>query len=448
MKKLLSALLLLIIILIVGGLGLRHFAQRRMESAIADLRTAIGPNASFTYATATPRMLALGARFTSVSYRDPAVTVTASDAVVGRVTGTALGGQRFGHILLHDVQVMQPGVTATIALLELDGLVLPNGGPARPDGSEAPPRLDSVLLDKGGMRGLHVAAPASQLDLTIDRAAIAQFGLGRMSHLDLNALSLQINLAPRRHVAIGHLRVDGPDFAGQIASLVQSGHMVHAVGHRHFDVSGLAVDAAAPLLRIGHLLIDHEATANQDEVETTVTDLSAWPMPPRDQSVLHMIGYDHFAGMIHALTTVERQGGQMSLHPLVIDAPGMGRVTILADLDQIPVDDPMSLMDTARIVSATIDWQDRSLAAHVLDGLARSRGMEPDAYRQQVIGNLGASPDPSMQALGRFLAAPDRRLRIALRPPRPLNLLMLGVALSMAGDPATAGMLGLSASTP
>ncbi|ACI51257.1 conserved hypothetical protein [Gluconacetobacter diazotrophicus PA1 5] len=451
MKKLLSALLLLLIIVIVGGLGLRHFAQSRMESAIADLRAAIGPGASFTYATATPRVLARGARLTAVSYRNAFLTVTASDALVGGVTGNAVGGQRIGRVTLHDVQVMEPGATASIGLLVLEGLVLPNTGPTLADpesAAPAPPRLDSLVLDSGRLEGLHVAVPGSQTDLTVARAAVRQYGLGRTSHLDLDSLAMQINLTPGRHITIGHLRIDGPDFAGQIASLLQSGHMIHESGHRHFDVSAIQIDASTPLMRIGHLVVEHESRTAQDDLDTTLTDLEAWPPPPQDQSPLRLIGYDHFSGTIHAVATVQRQNGLMSLHPLDIDAPAMGRMTVLADLDQIPVDDPMSLAETARIVSATIDWHDRSLAGHVLDGLAHARQVPPDAYRQQVISALAASPDISMQALGRFLDAPDRPLRLTLRPPQPLNLLMLGVALSMAGDPSTAGLLGLSISTP
>jgi hypothetical protein len=450
-RKFSSALMLLLIIMIVGELGVRHFAQRRMESAIADLRAAIGPGASFTYATATTRVLARGARLTAVTYRNPFLTLTASDVLVGRVTGNAVGGQRIGRVTLHDVQIMEPGATASIGLLVLDGLVVPNSGAPLPDLSSAPPtppRLDSLVLDAGRLDTLHVAVPGSQADLTVARAAIRQYGLGRASHLDLDSLALQVNLAPRRHIAIGHLRIDGPDFAGQIASLVQSGHMIHETGHRHFDASAISIDASAPLLRIGALAVEHDSSTAQDDLDTTITDLTAWPAPPQDQSLLRLLGYDHFAGTIHAVSTIQRQTGMMSLHPLEIDAPSMGRMTILADLDQIPVDDPMNLPNTARIVWATIDWHDRSLAGHVLDGLAHARQVPPDVYRQQILSALAASPDLSMQALGRFLAAPDHMLQLALRPPRPLGVLMLGVALSMAGDPSTGGLLGLSISTP
>nr|WP_220794964.1 hypothetical protein [Gluconacetobacter sacchari] len=443
-----SALVLLLIIVVVGGLGLRHFAQSRMESAIADLRTAIGPGASFTYATARPRILARGARLTSVSYRNQAMTLTASEAIVGRVTGNAVDGQHIGALTLRDVQVMEPGATASIASLVLKGLVLPNTGPDL-FRAPAPPRLDSLVVDSAQVTSLHVAVPASQTDLTVAGATIRDYGLGRTSHLDVETLAVQVRVAPTRRIGVGHLRIDGPDFAGQIASLLQSGHLIHTVGRRRFDVTALTIDGASPLLRVGHLEAEQEASASQDDLETTLTDLSAWPSPPQDQSLLRMIGYDHFAGRVHAVSTIQRQSGTMSLHPLDIDAPEMGHMTIMADLDQIPVDDPANMPETARIVSATIDWQDRSLADHVLDGLARARQVAPDAYRQQIQAALAASPDPSMQALGHFLAQPgQQRLRVMLRPPRPISVLMLGVALSMAGDPSTAGLLGLSISTP
>ncbi|GAA4487669.1 hypothetical protein [Gluconacetobacter asukensis] len=447
MKKLTSALILLLIIVVVGGLGLRHLAQSQMESAIADLRAAIGPGASFTYATAAPRILARGARLTAVTYRNPALTLTASEAIVGRVTGNTIDGQHIGTLTLRQVQIMEPGATASIASLVLKGLVLPNTGPDL-FRAPTPPRLDSLTLDSAQLTDLHVAVPAGQTDLTVAHATIRDYGLGRTSHLDVDTLAVQIRLTPTRRIGIGHLRIDGPDFAGQIASLLQSGHLIHTVGRRRFDVSALTIDTASPLLRIGHLEAEQEASASQDELETTITDLTAWPTPPQDQSLLRVIGYDHFAGRIHAVSTIQRQAGTMTLHPLDIDAPEMGHMTIMADLDQIPVDDPANLPETARIVSATIDWQDRSLAGHVLDGLARARQVDAEPYRQQVQAALAASPDPSMQALGHFLVQPDQRLRVMLRPPRPISVLMLGVALSMAGDPSTAGMLGLSISTP
>ncbi|MFT8777257.1 MAG: hypothetical protein ABF893_11455 [Gluconacetobacter liquefaciens] len=447
MKKLTSALVLLLIIVIVGGLGLRHLAQSRMESAIADLRAAIGSGASFTYATASPRILARGARLTAVTYRNPGLTLTASEAIVGRVTGNAVDGQHIGALTLRNVQIMEPGATASLSSLVLKGLVLPNSGPDL-FRTPTPPRLDSLVLDSAQLKDLHVAVPGGQTDLTIANATLRDYGLGRTSHLDIETLAVQIRLAPSRRIGVGHLRIDGPDFAGQLASLLQSGHLIHTVGRRRFDVSALTIDTASPLLRVGHLEAEQEATTSQDELETTITDLTAWPSPPQDQSLLRMIGYDHFAGRIHAVSTLQRQNGTMTLHPLDIDAPDMGHMTILADLDQIPVNDLANLPETARIVSATIDWQDHSLADHVLDGLARARQVAPDAYRQQIQTALAETPDPSMQALGHFLAQPDQRLRVMLRPPRPIGVLMLGVALSMAGDPSTAGMLGLSISIP
>ncbi|AHI26774.1 hypothetical protein [Komagataeibacter swingsii] len=448
MKKLYPAIPLLVLVLLVGSWGVHHFAQRRLEAGIADFRASIGPDATFSYATARPRTLARGAHFTAVTYHNPAMTLIAADVRLGGLTGNNVQGEKIGSLVLRNVKVMTPSNTISLDQVELGNLVLPNT--ARAAGDMAPPLgFDSLVLDRGAFTNMHLAIPASQTDVTIGRMTVSQYGMGRSSHLDLDRLATQINLTPTRRISVEHIVVDGPDFAGEVASLIQSGHLVHERHPQTMDLKKVEIDSTHPMLQIDHVTTSRFSTETEDKMDTKLDHLTLWSTGTDNPSILNTFGYDHFSGNIHANSTSDRSAGRVHLEPLTIESPDMGNLTMVAELDQIPFDDMAIIPETARIVSAAMTWDDLSLASHVVAGLAKSRDMDVDAYRQNLLATLGTSDDASMRAMGRFLQSPqDHPLQIALRPMKPVNLMMLGIALSMAGDPSVAAPLGLTISTP
>ncbi|QBL94482.1 hypothetical protein KSAC_22830 [Komagataeibacter saccharivorans] len=447
-KKLYPAIPLLVLVLLVGGWGVHHFAQHRLEAGIADFRASLGPDATFSYATARPRTLARGAHFTAVTYHNPTLTLTAADVRLGGLTGNNVQGEKIGSLVLRDVKVMTADSTISLDQVALDSLVLPNtvratANVARPLG------FDSLVLDRGTFTNLHLAVPGSQTDITVGRMVVGQYGLGRSSSLDLDRLATQINLTPTRRISIDHIKLDGPDFAGEVASLIQSGHLIHESHPQTMDLKKVEIDSTHPMLQIDHVTTSRFSTETEDKMDTTLGNLTVWSTGTDNPSILNAFGYDHFTGNIHASSTSDRSAGRLHLEPLTIDAPDMGKLSMVAELDQIPFDDMAIIPETARVVSAALTWDDRSLAGHVVAGLAKSRGVDVDSYRQNLLTVLNTSDDASMRAMGRFLQSPlDHPLQIALRPMKPVNLMMLGVALSMAGDPSVAAPLGLTISTP
>ncbi|MBE7730647.1 hypothetical protein [Komagataeibacter sp. FXV3] len=448
MKKLYPAIPLLILVLLVGSWGVHHFAQRRLEAGIADFRASIGPDATFSYATARPRTLARGAHFTAVTYHNPAMTLIAADVRLGGLTGNNVQGEKIGSLVLRNVKVMTTSNTISLDQVELGNLVLPNT--ARAAGDMARPLgFDSLVLDKGTFTNMHLAIPASQTDVTIGRMTVSQYGMGRASHLDLDRLATQINLTPTRRISVDHIVVDGPDFASEVASLIQSGHLVHERHPQTMDLKKVEIDSTHPMLQIDHVTTSRFSTETEDKMDTKLDHLTLWSTGTDNPSILNAFGYDHFSGNIHANSTSDRSAGRVHLEPLTIESPDMGNLTMVSELDQIPFDDMAIIPETARIVSAAMTWDDLSLANHVVAGLAKSRDMDVDTYRQNLLTTLSTSDDASMRAMGRFLQSPqDHPLQIALRPMKPVNLMMLGVALSMAGDPSVAAPLGLTISTP
>ncbi|WP_239019978.1 hypothetical protein [Novacetimonas maltaceti] len=447
-KKIFPALPMVALVLVVGGWGLHHFAQRRLEAGIADFRAAIGPDASFSYATAKPRTLARGARFTAVTYHNPAMTLTAANVKLGGMKGNNVQGEKIGSVVLQKVQVMAWGNTFSLDEVDLSDLTLPNG--ARPAGN-APQSLgfDSLVLGEGDFTNLHIAAPATQTDMTVAHMRISDYGLGQSSHLDLDHLATQINLTPTRRITVEHMQLDGPDFAGQVASLTQSGHLIHETHPYKLDLKKGAIDSSHPLLQVDRLVSSRTSTEVEDKMDTRLTNLAVWSTGTDSPSLLNAFGYDHFMGNVHAVSAGDRTAGHLRLEPLTVESPDMGNLTVIAELDQIPFDDMSVIPETARVVSAAITWDDRSLAGRVVESLARSRNTPVDEYRQALLSGLAASDDASMRALGRFLQSPaDHPLQLALRPMKPVNLMMIGIAMSMASDPSIAAPLGLTISTP
>ncbi|WP_239020269.1 hypothetical protein [Novacetimonas pomaceti] len=447
-KKIFPALPMVALVLVVGSWGLHHFAQRRLEAGIADFRAAIGPNASFSYATAKPRTLARGARFTSVTYHNPAMTLTAASVRLGGMKGNNVQGEKIGSVVLQKVQVMAWGNTFSLDEVDLSDLTLPNG--ARPvDNAPQSLGFDSLVLGEGVFTNFHLAAPATQTDMTVAHMRVDHYGLGQASHLDLDHLATQINLTPTRRITVDHLELDGPDFAGQVASLIQSGHLVHETHPYKVDLKKGVIESSHPLLQVDRLVSSRTSTEVEDKMDSRLTNLAIWSTGTDSISLLNAFGYDHFMGNVHVVSAGDRSAGHLRLEPMTVESPDMGNLTVIAELDQIPFDDMLVVPETARVVSAAITWEDRSLAGHVIEALARSRETPVDAYRQTLLASLSSSDDASMRALGRFLQSPaDHPLQLALRPMKPVNLMMIGVALSMASDPSIAAPLGLTISTP
>ncbi|CUW46221.1 MULTISPECIES: hypothetical protein [Novacetimonas] len=447
-KKIFPALPMVALVLVVGGWGLHHFAQRRLEAGIADFRAAIGPDASFSYATAKPRTLARGARFTAVTYHNPAMTLTAASVRLGGMKGNNVQGEKIGRVILQKVQVMAWGNTFSLDEVDLSDLTLPNG--ARPAG-DTPQSLgfDSLVLGEGDFTNLHIAAPATQTDMTVAHMRVSDYGLGLASHLVLDHLATQINLTPTRRITVDHMQLDGPDFAGQVASLTQSGHLIHETHPYTLTLTKGAIDSSHPLLQVDKLVSSRTSTEVEDKMDTRLTNLAVWSTGTDSSSLLNAFGYDHFMGNVHVVSAGDRTAGHLRLEPLSVESPDMGNLTVIAELDQIPFDDMTVIPETARVVSAAITWDDRSLAGHVIESLARSRNVPVDEYRRTLLSGLAASDDASMRALGRFLQSPaDHPLQLALRPMKPVNLMMIGIAISMASDPSIAAPLGLTISTP
>ena len=447
-KKIFPALPMVALVLVVGGWGLHHFAQRRLEAGIADFRAAIGPDASFSYATAKPRTLARGARFTAVTYHNPAMTLTAASVRLGGMKGNNVQGEKIGRVILQKVQVMAWGNTFSLDEVDLSDLTLPNG--ARPAG-DTPQSLgfDSLVLGEGDFTNLHIAAPATQTDMTVAHMRVSDYGLGLASHLVLDHLATQINLTPTRRITVDHMQLDGPDFAGQVASLTQSGHLIHETHPYTLTLTKGAIDSSHPLLQVDKLVSSRTSTEVEDKMDTRLTNLAVWSTGTDSSSLLNAFGYDHFMGNVHVVSAGDRTAGHLRLEPLSVESPDMGNLTVIAELDQIPFDDMTVIPETARVVSAAITWDDRSLAGHVIESLARSRNVPVDDYRRTLLSGLAASDDASMRALGRFLQSPaDHPLQLALRPMKPVNLMMIGIAISMASDPSIAAPLGLTISTP
>ncbi|RFD19878.1 hypothetical protein DY926_08845 [Komagataeibacter melaceti] len=448
MKKLYPAIPLLVLVLLVGGWGVHHFSERRLEAGIADFRASLGHDATFSYATARPRTLARGAHFTAVTYHNPAMTLTAADVRLGGLTGNNVQGEKIGSLVLRDVKVMTPDSTISLDRVALTNLVLPNTARAAADMAR-PLGFDSLVLDRATLSNMHLAIPRSQTDITVGRMVVGQYGSGRSSNLDVERLATQINLAPTRRLSVEHIRLDGPDFAGEVASLLQSGHLIHESHAQTMDLKKVEIDSTHPMLQIDHVATSRSSTETEDKMDTTLTNLTIWSTGSDNPSILNAFGYDHFTGNIHANSTSDRSAGRIHLEPLTVSAPDMGNLSMVAELDQIPFDDMSIIPETARIVSAALTWEDHSLADHVLAGLAKSRDMDVDTYRQNLLASLTNSGDDSMRAMGRFLQSPsDHPLQVALRPMKPVNLMMLGIALSMAGDPSVAAPLGLTISTP
>ncbi|MCW4592413.1 hypothetical protein NO219_00105, partial [Gluconacetobacter entanii] len=149
--------------------------------------------------------------------------------------------------VLRDVKIMTQASSISLDEVDLHNLVLPNTDRASADSSR-PLGFDSLVLDQGTFTHMHLAIPASQTDVTVAHMTVDQYGMGRTSHLDLDRLATQINLTPTRRISVDHIKIDGPDFASEVASLIQSGHLIHESHPHTMDLRKVEIDSTHPML--------------------------------------------------------------------------------------------------------------------------------------------------------------------------------------------------------
>ena len=402
-KRVAAGLLVLVLLLGGGWLVLRHLAETRLQDAIAQFRASLGPDDRFTYASAEPAPLHLGAVFTAARLR-----WQGADMDVARMTLAGLGRNRLGSAHYEDVHFRGNGVAGTVA----------------------------------GIDASDVSAPEGSRSLRWNALSIG--GLG------LHDLAVRADNFPGAGVRVADLHI----------SQIPDGHggMVQDARIQEFRIQGAD---GQPVASIGTLT--HHASGSPDAMLAT-TGIAGIVIAP-DSALgqrLAQIGYPGATGDGRSVIRYSAQSGatpgaagRLDLDPVSIRLAGVGRLAMTLGLDRLP---PLAAgqvtatqlnqqMMQARLTGLTLTYDDAGLVGHALAALAQRSGMTVSQLRAALVQTLQqrAAADGGagfeQQAI-RFLDDP-RHLLISLHPPAPLPLSELATLQAPAGPADAIRTLGL-----
>ena len=479
--------------LLAGGAGAlaQAEAERRLEAAIAQLRSALGPEA---------RLEIGGRRVDPVSGRaalaDVAITHGTDRVTIPELILSELGDGRVGRaelrrpshrgsagasdadrLVLTGLAIPAPGAVLAIETLafeavEIEGLrVAESKGKlalARlaiegwRDGSVGAARLEGLDLTMTGQA-------AGPLRVSLGRAELRDWQPGRPTLLrldDLRAGGLTQQLG-QLELRLDRIELSGVDGAGTLAALRDDRQVPDPFDGmpQRLAIEGFHAEAEGqPLLALRRLLSETrlERGLLSGRLATEGFRLSL----PRGQAAwLQALGYREIAGGIEIAGAAPRAGGRLDIDPVRIAWDQAATLTLTAWLDGLPttpeartpIDRSAALAAWAamRLGALTLTLRDHGLLGRIVAQQAREQRI-PDARLREQWAQMvlalplpGAAPakgsDPLLslrEALAAFIRQPGT-LEIALRPPQPLRFEELA---ELQGDLA-AGLqrLGLTA---
>ena len=389
MRRSAAALAVIAILLAGGWFVLRQVAQSRLRDGIAQFRDGLGPDGTFTYATAVTAPWRLGADFTDARVSRAGVVTTASHVALSRV-----GRGHVGRAMLRDVRLDGDGVGASAATI---------------DAADVSPGARDAKPTDGGL------------------------WIGRLRAHDVE---LHASAGPGESLRIADLaldqRQDAPDRFTQQAA---------------FDGVGLS-SGGTPTGTAGH--VTEHARWSRDGRAVADTDGTGLWFPPASAlgQQLAPFGYQGARGTAHTSLRYDRQAGTMLVEPLSVRLDGIGALTVSLGLDHLPELEGRSiaamLMAQASLTGLTLRYDDAGLAGRVVATMAQRSGVTPAQYLDALTASLnGNQPNQNGQQAIHFLNDP-RRFVIALRPPAPLSASGLAALQGRASQDEIIRALGFS----
>ncbi|GBR70468.1 hypothetical protein [Gluconobacter kanchanaburiensis] len=154
---------LISVIAVIGVAGVRHEAHMEVIRGLSSFRAALPPGTTFTYSSATPAILSLGATLTDITLREGTTTFRATRMRLGHPRPTPDGGISIRTVEVREPFLQTPGQIIHGTSLSLRQLILPPSLPAPSQASSSG------------------SAPHSRIDL----------GHVALAHGQINQLSIQ-----------------------------------------------------------------------------------------------------------------------------------------------------------------------------------------------------------------------------------------------------------------
>ncbi|MCH4143403.1 hypothetical protein [Acetobacter peroxydans] len=433
----------------VGWFATRHAEHVMLETSIDHFRQALGPDATFTFATAKPGILGRSVNFTNLTLRQGPETITADRAELERPGQSGGDITQIGRLSFHGFQLTDPAISLQSDQLDIEDLTLPvradsPGDPAQP-------------LGIGHAHAVRLRAFVSpvQTDMAASDVTLDNFGEGLASRLEAHDLALNTDSPPdmgadggQRHLHALDINVDGMDLSGFYTSLSTGAPYLPRPGVHDITVTNLDVTTTAPVVRAARILAHTNRTDSKEQDVVSIRGLELWPDAP-NLGWLPTLGYTHFVGGLVLNETRDLQTNTLHVEELALDAPNMGRLHLNGTFIR-PGSAP--LLSAPRpdmpVIAMDLSYLDHGMVPRALQAIAEARGMSPAMLLNTLATQQPSTPEG--RAIVAFLAHPGQKpLHLVLQPPQPQPLAAVLTGLATLGAiPQINQQMGLHVKTP
>jgi len=456
-KKLPLIVALLVVVGVTGWLGLHHMAQQRINEAVDRFRATMPADETFTFDTSAPLLIGRGVLFHGVTWHRGDVTVTAARLSARGVAGAPPFALHVGSLVLDDVHVLSPRNNASAVQVHLSNLNIP----AHQPGESAGHAVSAFTLDDGSLRTVSMHDTVANTTVTFANATLRDFGPGRASAIEMDAVDAQFEAPPQRHVSMTHGTLIRVFLADDLRDLADLGS-IPVRSHTIMDLRGIALDDtgvnAHPALRLErlHFARTPDSGAGSSGSLRSVLDLrlhglTVWPTAPT-LTALRLPGYAQINQDLHLHLTTDLSKGTARVDPLEIDAPDVGRLTLRADLDASAAAGSWDDFQRVRFSRLGFDYVDQGLIEHILDQVAARDGISREQATANMLRTLTVPDAPSdapSARLAQYVSSPaGKTLHMSFDPQSAVDLATLGLDAALAmRDPQVAKALHLDVST-
>ncbi|MFT8656180.1 MAG: hypothetical protein ABF888_06260 [Acetobacter papayae] len=433
----------------VGWFATRHAEHVMLETSIDHFRQALGPDATFTFASARPGILGRSVNFTNLTLRQGPETITADRAELERPGQSGDDITQIGRLSFHGFQLTDPAISLQMDQLDIENLTLPVRADTPDDTGQS--------LGIGHAHAVRLRAFISpvQTDLAASDATLDNFGEGLASRLETRDLAVNTDSPPdmgpgggQRHLHAQAVSVDGMDLSGFYTSLSTGAPYLPRPGAHDITITNLDLSTTAPLVKAARILAHTNRTDSTEQDVVSIRGLELWPDAP-NLGWLPTLGYSHFAGGLVLNETRNLQTNTLHVEELALDAPDMGRLHLngtFAHSSSAP------LLSAPRpdmpVIALDLSYLDHGMVPRALQAIAQARGMSPAMLLDSLATQQPGTPEG--RAIAAFLANPGKQpLHVVLQPPQPQPLVAVLAGLATLGSiPQINQQLGLHISKP
>ena len=440
---------LISVIAVMGMAGVHHEAHMELVRGLSSFRAALPPGTTFTYGSAKPAILSLGATLTDITLRDGSITLRATRMRLGHPRPTPNGGLSIRSVEVREPFLQTPTQIIHGSVLSLRQLILP---PSRPP-ADGQSRIDlaHIALAHGQVEQFSVQnlapspspGPINVHGLFASRITLDNYGPALVTTLRSDGATLAYERTVHTpgqdpqlvsgQASLERLDVKQKDLAAQIAA-VWDHHPLpsHMPPPQSFAAHNFRLSMTSGTIRLDDL---RGTGTLEDQTATLTQDVKGFHFQSDEKLPFPINGAKSTAHYVQVSNLAEHT----SQTNAILTIPDF--VTLKADARIIQTDfanghsAPQQILQSTALQNMTVSLQgDRLLdTGFALSARQAGNGTTADQLRQkssQVLQGL-LSVNPALGAVSDYVANPaGRTLTIAYASRTPMSLKLLNEAVS------------------